>query len=139
MLKTQIIHPELLGALARCGHKAKILIADSNYSFVTNSSPSAEIVYLNFAPGMIASTDILLGISQLIAIESATMMAWPDDFENTIYDEYNAMLPSGTPMVLVEREVFYSTVKSPDTLLVIATGETRRFANLLLTVGPVIY
>jgi L-fucose mutarotase len=137
MLKTPIIHPELLGALAKCGHKAQILIADANYSFVTNSSPSAQIVYLNFTPGMIPSAVILSGIGQLIAIESATMMAWPDDFKNTLYQEYKALLPHDVTIDLLERQAFYSTVKSPDTLLVIATGETRRFANLLLTVGPV--
>lgn len=137
MLKTPIIHPELLSVLAKCGHKAQILIADANYSFVTNSSPSAQIVYLNFTPGTIPSTEILSGLEPLIAIESAAMMAWPEEFENTIYPEYKALLPKDTPIDLVERHAFYSAVKSPDTLLVIATGETRRFANLLLTVGPV--
>lgn len=137
MLKTKVIHPELLATLAKCGHKAKVLIADSNYSFVTNSSPSAEVVYLNFTPGMIPSVDILEGVSQLINIESATMMAWPDEFDNTIYCEYLQLLPQGTDIDLVDREAFYASVKSDDTLLVIATGETRRFANLLLTVGPV--
>ncbi|MBT8152684.1 hypothetical protein KMP13_01970 [Epibacterium ulvae] len=34
--------------------------------------------------------------------------------------------------------IVYDWLKSPDTLLVIATGETRRFANLLLTVGAFI-
>jgi L-fucose mutarotase len=32
---------------------------------------------------------------------------------------------------------FYQEAKSPDTALVIATGEQRRFANLLLTIGVV--
>ena len=139
MLKTKIIHPDLLSTLARCGHKAKVLIADSNYSFVTNSSARAEIVYLNFTPGMISGTVLLSGISELIAIESATMMAWPDDFDNTIYAEYKTILPPSTVIDLVDREAFYSAVKSDDTLLVVASGETRRFANLLLTVGPVVH
>ncbi|WP_306464745.1 RbsD/FucU domain-containing protein, partial [Klebsiella variicola] len=34
------------------------------------------------------------------------------------------------------REAFYAAVKSDRTLLVIASGEQRRFANLLLTVAP---
>ena len=138
MLKTDIIHPPLLSALAKAGHKAQILIADANYSFVTNSNPQADIVYLNFAANMIPSTDVLRGVSKMISIEQATMMAWPDDFENTIHQSYVDILPEATPMAYVERADFYAAVKSPDTLLVIATGETRRFANLLLTVGPVI-
>ncbi|RVU86565.1 RbsD/FucU transporter [Leucothrix sargassi] len=137
MIKSKIIHPELLACLANCGHKTKILIADGNYSFVTNSGDNANIVYLNFKPGMLASTDVLAGVSEMINIESTEMMAWPDDFENTILDEYKAMLPSDTPFTYLERADFYDAVKSDDTLLVIATGEQRRFANILLTVGVV--
>ncbi len=138
MLKTDIIHPQLLATLAKAGHKAQILIADANYSFVTNANPSAEIVYLNFAPNMIPSTTVLSGVAKMISVEQATMMAWPDDFDNTIHQSYVDILPEETPMSFVQRADFYAAVKSPDTLLVIATGETRRFANLLLTVGPVI-
>lgn len=138
MIKSPIIHPELISILARAGHKAQILIADSNYSFVTNSGPEAEIIYLNFAPNMIPSTTVLQGVSQMINVEQATMMAWPDAFDNTIHQEYVSILPDATPMQFTERADFYAAVKSPDTLLVIATGETRRFANILLTVGPVI-
>ncbi|CAH0525075.1 RbsD/FucU family protein [Vibrio hippocampi] len=138
MIKSQVIHPELLGVLAQCGHKTQILIADANYSFVTNSGENAHIVYLNFMKGMLPATTVLSGIQQLINVESANMMAWPQEFDNTIYAEYLDILEDGTPVELLERADFYSAVKSPDTLLVIATGETRRFANILLTVGPVI-
>ena len=138
MIKAEILHPQLLAALARAGHKARILISDANYSFVTNSSPRAEIVYLNFVPGMVPSTRILSSVGKLINVEQATMMAWPDEFENSVHEEYVDILPDGTPMELVSREDFYAAAKSPDTLLVIASGETRRFANIILTVGPVI-
>jgi L-fucose mutarotase len=37
----------------------------------------------------------------------------------------------------LERFAFYDAVCSPWTSLVIATGESRRFANLLLTIGVV--
>ncbi|GEA50523.1 L-fucose mutarotase [Vibrio inusitatus NBRC 102082] len=136
MIKSKIIHPELLGLLANCGHKTKILIADSNYSFVTNSGSNAHVVYLNFMPGMLPATTVLDGILEMINIESTEMMAWPDDFENTIHSEYLVQL-GNTPMVLKERQDFYDSVKGDETLVVIATGEQRRFANLLLTVGAV--
>ncbi|PRY26535.1 L-fucose mutarotase [Aliiruegeria haliotis] len=138
MIKSPIIHPQLLAALARAGHKSRILVADANYAFVTNASPQAEIVYLNFAPGMISSAAILDGLCKLINVEQATMMAWPADFENSAHAEYTGILPPRTPLELVDREAFYAAVKAPDTLLVVASGETRRFANILLTVGPVI-
>jgi len=136
MIKSKIIHPELLCCLAKCGHKAKILIADGNYSFVTNSAPQATIIYLNFTPGMLASTDVLAGVSEMINIENAAMMAWPEDFDNSIEAEYKSLLPDATNIDYLARGDFYAAVKNDDTLLVIATGEQRRFANILLTVGP---
>ncbi len=137
MIKSDIIHPQLLSALAKAGHKAQILVSDANYSFVTNAPRNAEIVYLNFVPGTIPSAEILAAVCKLINVEQASMMAWPDDFENTVHGEYVDILPEGTPMDFVSREAFYASAKSSDTLVVIASGETRRFANILLTVGPV--
>ncbi len=137
MIKSDILHPELLYGLAKCGHKANILIADSNYSFVTNSSPAATIVYLNFSRGTIGSTVILEKLLGYINIEKATLMIGPADFDNVIEDEYRKIMPADTDIVHVSREDFYALAKSSDTLLVIASGETKRFANLLITVGVV--
>lgn len=136
MIKTEIIHPDLLQALAQCGHKAHILIADANYSFLTNSSPRARIIYLNFSPGLISSVVILQKMLGYINIEKAVLMSCPDDFDNTIAREYRTLLAESTAVEYVTREAFYALAKSSDTLLVVASGETRRFANILLTVGP---
>ena len=136
MIKTEIIHPDLLQALAQCGHKANILIADANYSFLTNSSPRARIIYLNFSPGLISSVVILQKMLGYINIEKAVLMSCPDDFDNTIAREYRTLLAEATAVEYVTREAFYALAKSSDTLLVVASGETRRFANILLTVGP---
>ncbi|PQH16435.1 RbsD/FucU family protein [Raoultella ornithinolytica] len=136
MIKTEIIHPDLLQALAQCGHKANILIADANYSFLTNSSPRARIIYLNFSPGLISSVVILQKMLGYINIEKAVLMSCPDDFDNTIASEYRTLLAESTAVEYVTREAFYALAKSSDTLLVVASGETRRFANILLTVGP---
>lgn len=136
MIKTEIIHPDLLQALAQCGHKTNILIADANYSFLTNSSPRARIIYLNFSPGLISSVVILQKMLGFINIEKAVLMSCPDDFDNTIAREYRTLLAESTAVEYVTREAFYALAKSSDTLLVVASGETRRFANILLTVGP---
>ncbi|MGZ9877175.1 RbsD/FucU family protein [Raoultella ornithinolytica] len=136
MIKTEIIHPDLLQALAQCGHKANILIADANYSFLTNSSPRARIIYLNFSQGLISSVVILQKMLGYINIEKAVLMSCPDDFDNTIAREYRTLLAESTAVEYVTREAFYALAKSSDTLLVVASGETRRFANILLTVGP---
>ncbi|HCR9741899.1 TPA: RbsD/FucU family protein [Citrobacter koseri] len=136
MIKSDIIHPDLLQALAQCGHKANILIADANYSFLTNSSPQARIIWLNFSPGLIGSVMILEKILGYINVEKATLMTSPAEFDNTIEREYRGLLSEMTELPHVERNAFYALAKSSDTLLVIASGETRRFANILLTVGP---
>lgn len=136
MIKSDIIHPDLLQALAQCGHKANILIADANYSFLTNSSPQARIIWLNFSPGLIGSVMILEKILGYINVEKATLMTSPAEFDNTIGREYRGLLSEMTELSHVERNAFYALAKSSDTLLVIASGETRRFANILLTVGP---
>ncbi len=138
MLKTEIIHPPLLNALARCGHKTQILIADANYGFAGNVAEETEIIWLNLSAGTVAAPLLLEKILAVINVEKATMMAWPADVQNTIASEYGALLPGTCQMEYLEREAFYSRVKSPLTMLVIASGETRLFANVLLTVAPVI-
>ncbi len=138
MIKSTIIHPELLSALAKCGHKTQILIADSNYAFVTNAPQNAVIVYLNLSPGTLSATLVLEKILTCINVEKATLMSYPQDFINTIENEYRQLLPESCPIDFLMREPFYAAVKSEHTLLVIATGEQRRFANIVLTVAPVI-
>ncbi len=137
MIKSKIIHPELISTLAKCGHKTKILIADGNYSFVTNSSQNATIVYLNLVPGMINSVDILDAVLSEINIESVLLMETPSDFNPEIFQEYKAKIPNDVEFSFLERYAFYDTAKSDDLLLVIASGEKRRFANIILTVGVV--
>ncbi|MDV7105265.1 RbsD/FucU family protein [Vibrio sp. TH_r3] len=137
MIKSKVIHPELLYHLSRCGHKTKILIADSNYSFVTNSPDNANIVYLNLTKGLVDSPTILDLVLSQINVEAATMMIYPEDFDNTVIPEYKAILPDDIEINHLERYEFYDMAKSDDTMLVIAAGEQRRFANLILTVGVV--
>ncbi|MFK3707360.1 L-fucose mutarotase [Raoultella sp. BIGb0138] len=138
MIRSDIIHPDLLQALAQCGHKAQILLADANYSLLTNTAPRARIIYLNFSPGLISSVVILEKILGYISIEKARLMSSPADFNNTIAGEYRHLLTAASELEYVEREAFYALAKSSDTVLAIASGETRRFANILLTVGPTV-
>ncbi|MBU4684362.1 RbsD/FucU family protein [Cedecea davisae] len=136
MIKAAIIHPQLISCLAQCGHKTQILLADANYSFVTHSPPTATIIYLNLAPGMISSPVILEHLLRMITVERAVMMAWPETFDNSIVNEFRQRLPADCPLEYLEREEFYINAKADRTLLVIGSGEMRRFANLLLTVAP---
>ena len=42
MLKSKLIHPQILGTLGTAGHGSGILIADGNYPFSTRANPAAE-------------------------------------------------------------------------------------------------
>lgn len=50
MLKTKLIHPEIMAALSLCGHGSKVLIADGNYPLAEKSG-NAQKVYLGLCPG----------------------------------------------------------------------------------------
>jgi L-fucose mutarotase len=137
MLKYQLLHPEILAALGGAGHGSKILIADGNYPFSTRAHPSAKRVYLNLAPGLVNATDVLRVLVNAIPIESADIMLTADGTEAPIIAEFRALLPKELTIRGVERFEFYDLCRDPDTALVIATGEQRIYANILLTIGVV--
>lgn len=137
MLKTNIIHPELMQALAEAGHGAKILLADSNYPVTVKANPDARIVFLNFIPGMVGGVDIIRALAQTIPVESAIYMAPPDGKMPAIVAEYRKLIPKSAPFAALERFDFYDEAAGSDTSLVIASGEQRTYANLLMTVGVV--
>ena len=136
MLKTTLLHPQILGALGRLGHGSKILIADGNYPFRTGANPAAEYVYLNLAPGLVSGTDVLKSLVTAIPVESAHVMNPHDGSTPTIFPEYEALLP-GLTLERVERFPFYDLARTTDVGLVIATAEERIYANLMLTIGVV--
>ena len=42
MLKTRLLHPQILEALGEAGHGARVLIADGNYPLATQSNPAGR-------------------------------------------------------------------------------------------------
>lgn len=137
MLKTKLLHPEILDVLGRCGHFARILIADGNFSFATKPLPGARRVYLNLMPGVPTVTQVLEALVETIPFQAALAVAPPEEHFRAVHAEYRKLLPPEIAWSEKDRDSFYLEVQSPDTALVIATGDTRRFANLLLTVGVV--
>ena len=137
MLKYRLLHPQLIGALGRCGHGSRILIADANYPHVTGAPVAAERVYLNLAPGLISASDVLKVLLEAVPVETAIVMLMADGQEAPVIAEYRQLLPAGVAVQGLTRIPYYEAARSPDTNLVIATGEQRLFANLLLVVGIV--
>ena len=137
MLKYRLIHPPMLGALARCGHGSQILIADANYPHVTGAPAGAERIYLNVAPGLIGATEMLQVLLDAIPVEAATIMLTAEGREAPVVAAYRQLLPPGVAVHGLERFAYYAAARGADTCLVIATGEQRFYANLLLVVGVV--
>jgi L-fucose mutarotase len=136
MLKTRLLHPEILAALGEAGHGAQVLIADGNYPLATRSNPDAYRVFLNLEPGKLTVTDVLSVIAEAIPVEAAFVMGPDDGSEPSIYEDFRGLLPDNE-LERLGRFEFYDMARGPDTALAIATGEQRIYANILLTIGVV--
>ncbi len=136
MLKTTLLHPEILYTLGTSGHGSKVLIADGNYPFGTHTNAAADHVYLNLAPGKLTVTDVLEVLVSAIPIEAAEVMTKPGA-EPEIFVDFRRLLPADLTLQPVERFAFYDAASHPHVSLVIATGEQRLYANILLTIGVV--
>jgi L-fucose mutarotase len=136
MLKTRLLHPQILEALGEAGHGARVLIADGNYPLATQSNPAGRRVYLNLAPGRLSVLEVLEVLAEAIPIEAAHVMGPDDSSEPSIYADFRRVLPA-VELVRLGRFEFYATARGPDTALAIATGEQRLYANVLLTIGVV--
>lgn len=145
MLKIPVSHPEILRALGSAGHLSKVLISDGHYPHATHPNPRAPIVWANFAPGLLDAVTVLKLVATLVAIEEVTVMephrtgpyAMQDDppiwkrFEQVLREHSDfrgAMTPLPKPQ-------FNAAARSDDLCLVIATGETEIYANILITLG----
>ena len=137
MLKTTLLHPEILMELARNGHGAKVLIADANFPISTCTSKEAKKVFLNLAPGLMTVTNVLRVLKDYMPIESATVMVPKDESLQAIHEEFRLILGEGIEFNSLKRFEFYELTKTSDVCLAIATGEVRKFGNLLLEIGVV--
>lgn len=137
MLKAPLLHPEILRSLGSAGHGARILIADGNYPCSTEAPASAARVFLNLRPGLVSVTDVLQTLVAIVPIEAAVLMEPADGQEVPVHATLRSLLPTHAAPAGRKRQEFYAEAKSPATTLVIATGEERRFANVLLTIGVV--
>lgn len=137
MLRYRLIHPDLLGALAEAGHGSQVLLADGNYPVATGAPPSARRVFLNLTPGIVSVTDVLRVLTDAVPVEAARGMLMDSGQEPPIGAEFRRLLAEGTALEWLARFAFYEAARGADTWLVVATGEQRLYANLLLTIGVV--
>lgn len=133
MLKGKLIHPQIMAALAMCGHGDKILIADGNYPLDSKTS-EAELVYLGLMPGTPTVPQVLEAIQSVVNVEKAEVMNPDDGTTPEIFDTFREML-EGMELDLLGRYEFYDACCEKPVRLAISTGEKRTYANLLITIG----
>jgi L-fucose mutarotase len=136
MLKSinPLLTGDLLAILSDMGHGDEIVIADANF-------PAASIARrLIRLPG-ISATDVLAAVLSVLPLDDfvdrpAAAMDAPGQ-RPAIYSEYEAALKKaeGRAIVLepVERFAFYDRAKAA--YAVVATGELRLYANIILKKG----
>jgi L-fucose mutarotase len=134
MILGDLIHPQLLSALASTGHGSKILLSDGNFPHVTGAAAGATRIYLNVSPGLLSVDQVLAALISAVPIEAAETMSPPDGDEPPAISGYRAAL-RGVEFTGHERAAFYAAARHPDVAIVVATGDQRVFANLLLTIG----
>ena len=90
MLKTTLLHPEILRVVARAGHHAKILIADGHYPASTKRGPNAELISLNLAPGVVTCSQVLRALLKAEAFMASMRTVLPQ------LEEANAITQVGS-------------------------------------------
>lgn len=144
MLKgiSPLISPALLKALAEMGHGDTLVIADGN--FPSESIGKNAIVIRADGHGV---PEILDAVLSLIPLDSyvekpiSLMEVVPGDTCGTpaIWEKYKEILykyePNNCKIAMTERFTFYE--KAKQAYLIIATGETAIYANVLLQKGVV--
>ncbi len=142
MIKHGMLHPELLAGLAAAGHGSQLLVADALYPHSTGAPATASRVHLNLRPGLVAAHDVIEVVAGTVPIEAAVFMTDADGDESEPVREYRTLLAphrhDGDQEVAwsgLRRMDFYDACRQPDVCLLVATGETRPYANLLLRIG----
>ncbi|MBL4954816.1 RbsD/FucU family protein [Neobacillus sp. YIM B02564] len=134
MLITECIHPKLLEVVASCGHGDKILIADGNYPLNSCTNVNTTKVFLGLAPNLPSVTDVLKVLNSICNFEKAEVMDPQNGEKPEIFTEFIDIL-NIDELKKLNRYEFYEESQAKNIILGISTGETRTFANILLTVG----
>ena len=143
MLKTTLLHPDILRICARAGHHSKILIADGNYPASIKRGPLAELVCLQLTPGVPTVAQVLRALLSALPIDALNTMGIPPEDpyakfgEPPAWEEFRSIAKEAgiTAIEPISKWDFYKVVESPDHILTIQTADQQRFANLLLSIG----
>lgn len=135
----EIISPSLMKTLMEMGHGDEIVLADRNFP----ASSCAKRLIRADGHGIVPLLDaILLYLPLDYAVEYnvALMSVTPgEQYEPTIWDEYSSILHKRSQEFkgneYLDRFSFYE--RSQKAYAIIATGESARFANIILKKGVI--
>lgn len=132
----KILSPELLKVLCEMGHGDEIVLADANF-------PSASIAQRLVRADGIPAADLLEAVLRFFPLDQydnnhfVLMERCPQDtFHIDAWDDYKAVLEkSGQPFEIsfMSRFDYYDRAKKA--YAVVATGEERVYANIILKKG----
>ncbi len=144
MLKgiSPLLSPELLKALAEMGHGDYLVIADGNFPS-ESVGKNAKVIRADGhgLPEILDAVLSLMPLDRYVKKPVALMEVCEGDSCGTpaIWDTYDEILskyePDNCDIEMLERFAFYE--KSKGAYLIIATGETDVYANILLQKGVV--
>jgi L-fucose mutarotase len=143
MLKTTLLHPDILRACAQAGHHSRILIADGNYPVSSKRGPHSEIVSLQLSPGVPTVAQVLSALLSTIPVDEIHLMGldFDDPYsshgEPSAWAEYREIAATAGIQQLdqIKKWDFYKAVQSTDHVLTIQTADQALWANVLLTIG----
>ena len=135
MLLGPLTHPGLVHVLASAGHGAQVLLADGNYPHSTGAPAGVPRIHLNLAPGLLGVDQVLEVLRAAVPIEAAAVMTPGGGESVPAHQGYRAQLGEAVAWRELGRFEFYEACRGPDLAAVVATGDQRLYANLLLTLG----
>ena len=139
MLKTisPLLSPDLLHALAAMGHGDEVAIVDANFPAAALAQRLVVTPGVD-APAMMAAILSLLPVDDFIPEPGWTMEIVGDaNASLPVIDEIrNTLAQHDTrPLAALERHAFYQRAKTA--FLIVQTGETRKYGNVLLKKGVI--
>lgn len=141
MLKNipKIISPELIKVLCEMGHGDEIVIADGNF-------PAAAYAKNLIRSDGIGAAQILDAVLKLIPLDQydknnfiLMQKCEGDNADTSLWEEYKTILKKYEPEAVVsfeERFDYYERAKKA--YAIIATGEEKQYANIILEKGCVL-
>jgi L-fucose mutarotase len=133
------ISPPLLEALLEMGHGDEIVFADANFP---SASHARRIAWYPGFPML----DLIAGVLTLFPLDyavdfSAALMQPPADraLKPPIWNDFEDLLKKekdgDKPFLYLQKKDFYA--RACEAFIVVATGETRPFSNIILRKGVI--